>query len=319
MSAAARKVAGELLAEGRLDVDLAKIVITYTTPIRARAAHLPPLEPPGIIRDLALLAKIAEERRAEAPVDVEPADRPDIDPDTIVDPDTRDTFLRRRDAMAEILGGTPVAEAARNHGLEARRMQQLAVAYGKHGERALLPYAVTGSTVSGLPEPMEELTGQLYRATHRPTIQAIVDDAAIRALAAELGMPRSPTRYQIAKVVERLLRTDQQTRQARAGRKLVPLAVTGRAVTTEFVPGNVCEFDEGTLDVKVLALAGAQTTIRLHIGVLIDVATRYPLSVVVSPKALDQWDLRRAVLRAMLPDDAFRARFGLRRRSPWVA
>ena len=93
--------------------------------------------------------------------------------------------------------------------------------------------------------------------------------------------------------------------------------MTGRAASTEFVPGLRVEFDEATLDVKVLALAGTSTTIRLHIGLLIDVATRYPLSVVLSPKALDQWDFRRALLRALLPDDDFRARFGIERPSPW--
>jgi Mu transposase, C-terminal len=310
--AAALKVAGDLLAEGRLELDLTTTVLTFATRLRARDALRPPLEPPGIIRDLERLAALAE-RAAAAPADTAPADRPDIDPDTIEDPVQRDEFLRRRAAMVDVLGGDAAAAAARRHGLDPRRVQQLVKAHRVHGDRALLPYGRAGSPTSGPPAEVDAKIGELYRKAERPTIAAIVDDASLHALAKRLGR-RSPTRYEVDKVVRRLLRTDQATRQARAGRRLVPLTVSGRAVTTEFVPGSVTEFDECTLDAKVLALQGAQTTIRLHIGVLIDVATRHPLSVVVSPKALDQWDLRRAVLRALLPDDDLRARFGIRRR-----
>lgn len=315
--AAARKAAGDLLEEGRLDVDLARTVITFSTKIGALPAG-GRLEPPGIIRDLSVLAAMAQSADpSKLPEDTEAADRPDIDADTIVDPGMRAEFLARRAAIADILGGMTAAAAARRHSLETRRMQQLAVAYRSHGERALLPYAVTSSPESGLPKEVQDRIGALYRRSRRPSIAAILDDRGLRLLAAEKGMRMSPTRYQVTKVVNRLLASDQKTREARAGRKLVPLTVTGRAVTTEYVPGTRVEFDEATLDVKVLALAGLSTTIRLHIGLLIDVATRYPLAVVVSPKALDQWDLRRALLRALLPDDDFRARFGIRRPSPW--
>lgn len=315
--AAARKAAGDLLEEGRLDVELARTVITFTTKIGARQEG-DRVEPPGIVRDLSVLAAMAEAADPSSlPEDTDPADRPDIDADTIIDPGMRSEFLARRSAMADILGGMPAAAAARRHDLEPRRTQQLAVAYRKHGERALLPYGVTASPESSMPEEVQDRIGALYRKSRRPSIAAIVDDKGLRLLAADKGMRMSPTRYQVTKVVNKLLASDQKTREARAGRKLVPLTVTGRAVTTEYVPGTRVEFDEATLDVKVLALAGLSTTIRLHIGLLIDVATRYPLSVVVSPKALDQWDLRRALLRALLPDDDFRARFGIRRPSPW--
>ena len=35
------------------------------------------------------------------------------------------------------------------------------------------------------------------------------------------------------------------------------------------------------------------------------------------PKALDQWDLRRAVLRALLPSGELRRRYGIRTDAPW--
>ena len=121
----------------------------------------------------------------------------------------RDEFLRRRAAMADILGGMPAAKAARRHGLDPRRVQQLAVKYRSHGERALLPYGITSSPESDLPEVVRDKIGDLYRKSERPTIAAIVDDRGLRSLAAKHGMRLSPTRYQVTKVVNALQQADQ--------------------------------------------------------------------------------------------------------------
>lgn len=318
--AAAGKVIGDLLAKGRLDVDLAETVIAMGTPIRRRPDHLPPLEPPGIIRDLDQLRALAAAHKDGSGRDLEePADRPDVDEDAIVDPRTRQEFLARRAAVGEKLAtGISAAEAAHRHGIDVRRFQQLWNAYQKEGEAALLRYASRTSSGRGVPREMVRKIAELHSGTDRPSVQAIVDNEDIHLLAQTLGMKRSPTWYQINRIVLELESTDETVRLARAGRKLEPLTVTGSAVTTEQVPGFVCEFDEHVMDVKVQALGGSETTLRLHIGLLIDVATRYPLSVVMAPKALDQWDVRRAVLRAMLPDAELRDRFGITGESPWA-
>ncbi len=317
--AAARKVMGDLLAEGRLDLDLATVVPTLATMVRARPRDRGILEPPGVVRDPEELVRLAAERgRTDLPEDGEAEPKPDVDPESIEDPEARDEFERRRAAMRAILEGATAAAAARANGLEERRAQQLWNAYDQHGARALVPYATRRASCRTMPPPVVSAIEEVYARPERPSLEAVVDHPAVRQAAIDAGMRRTPSRYQVSKAVGDLLRRDQKAREARAGRKLVPLALSGRAVTAEQVPGLVCEFDEATLDVKVQALSGGRTTVRMHIGVLIDVATRYPLSVVVSPKALDQWDLRRAVIRAMLDDSALRLEHGIREDSPWA-
>jgi hypothetical protein len=316
--AAAGKVIGDWLAEGRLGVDLAVTVINMGTPIWRIPPNEPRVEPPGIIRDLERLRELSEARPADGSTTPGQDERHDVDADSIDDPALRDEFLRRRAAVTEMLGGASnAADVARRHGLEVRRFQQLWRAFLRVGEPALKPYASRSTPELSLPKAIVDKIGELHTQTLRPSVQGIVDSPELHAVALELGLRRSPTWYQVNRVVMRLQSTDEDARKARAGRRLEPLAVTGRAVTTELVPGAVCEFDEHTVDVKVLAVAGSPTTIRLHIGLLIDVATRYPLSVVMAPKALDQWDVRRAILRALLPDTDLRRRFDLRSASPW--
>jgi len=306
VEAAAYRVAGDLLAAGRLDVALDRIVFTLDTRVRARPVGSPPAVPPGLISDLGDLVRLAD--AAGGPTDdrdpIEDLDAEDrvIDLDAISDPRTRDLVVRRRAAIrAHALEGVSVAAAARRHGLSPRRLQQLVDAQRTTGEASLVPYATYQRAKSCLPVAMQDLVVRLYAGTERPTIRAIVEDARVHELARRLEMTRTPSAGQVRRVLDDRQAGDHDIRKRRAGKRLVPLGVRGRAATTEGRPAFACELDEATMDVKVVALAGSSVTIRLHLGAIVCVATRSVLSFVVAPKALDQWDYRRLLLRAVQP------------------
>jgi transposase InsO family protein len=308
VEAAAFKVAGDLLAEGRLDVALESAVFSRSTRVSVVAEALPPNLPPGIVTDLEDLVRIAGKLGGPISSPEPLADKPklsSIDPGSIADQRTRDEFLRRRAAIvATVRDGVSTAQAARDYGLEVRRFQQLKVAFGVAGEAALLPHATYERPKFSLPDDVAKLIEQLHVRSERLGPTAIAEHRDLHALSRKLGLPRTPSVRQVRGVIRQLEKTSQAAREARAGRALVPSSVAGRSIDVEMRPGFLCELDEATMDVKAVALAGAPATIRLHLGAIVCVGTRMPLSMVVSPKALDQWDYRRLLLRAIVAKEA---------------
>lgn len=138
---------------------------------------------------------------------------------------------------------------------------------------------------------MVGLIRKLYSGTTRPTATAIAESLEVRRLTDDLKLDRTPSRR-------------------------LPFIVRGRSADVESRPGYLVELDEETFDVLAVTDEKDEVTVRLHVGVLICVGTRNILAAVVSPKALDQWDLRRLLLRAMLPKDALKKRFGFKNSWP---
>jgi hypothetical protein len=317
VQAAAGRVLGDLLAAGRLDAPLERVPFTLQTPARAIRPGAALRTPPGVIESLDALIAAAEERGGPLAFAEQEA-LPDptlaqVDPDVVASGAERELVRQRQrayDAVRE--RGLSGAQAAREFGLPARDFQRRLTRSRKIGELAFVRY---GARVAGpppdQPDQMVRLIRRLYMAPHRPSITAIVESREVHELAAQLGLSPTPSRYQVTKVVRALEQADHKVRQRRAGKALLPLTLYGRTHTTERRPAYVAEFDEATVDMFALALHGEEVTVRIHIGLLVCEATREPLAVVVSPKALDQWDVRRLILRAILPKDQLRARYGL--------
>jgi transposase len=322
VEAAAFKVAGDLLAVGRLDAALESVVFTRTTRVGVLSESSPQQLPPGIITDLDELVRLAYEMGGPRTSAVEPSEQVEesclIDPDAIPNRARREEFLRRRKAIvAVVVGGIPAAQAAREAGLGIRRFQQLRLAYEAKGEAALLAHATYRRAKTALPKAMLELIERLYTKTERLGATAVSEHHEIHDLSRSLKLPRTPSVRQVRAVIRELERTKQSVREARAGRLLVPLSVTGRSIDVEMRPGFLCELDEATMDVLVVPIKGTKITIRLHMGAIICAGTRVPLSIVVSPKALDQWDYRRLLLRAIVSKDELARWAGCKK--PWAA
>jgi hypothetical protein len=327
IEAAAFTVAGQLFCEGRLAGPISEETLSLATTLGAVPAARPPVEPPGIIRDLEELVRVAGElggpiepgAEAEDDGDTKTVDidAADVDPDRL-SPRQREAYLRVLEAIREYdeCGGGAAA-VARRHGLEERSFQRAIKARAKYGIRSLVPYGrARGGGGSRLDSRMVALIEDLYVGPERLSIAAIVEHAKVRRLADDLDMERSPGRFAVAKVIERLMRREHKARSARAGKDSLPPAMYGRSIPTNGPAGLYTEVDEAWVDVVALAFDGEEVTVRLHIGVLICIATRTLLAVVISPKTLDQWDYRRLLLRAFLPKDQLAKRHGIKTEWP---
>lgn len=331
VEAAGFKVAGCLLREGRLDAPIGRQTFALATRFRALGPEASPIAPPGIIRSVEELIRIADELGGPIIDDLEPEEPavlPDraarqaaampaaIDADALP-PDVREAYLKVMAAVSEQLeyGGSAAARA-RRHGLDVKDFQRAVRRFTRLGPAALVRHATMryprGSYV---PERIVARIIELHTGSERLSAQAIVEHPDVHRLAVELGLKRAPGISAVQGVLRRSEQQDHRVRQARAGRALLPATMFGRSIPTNGPAAMVTELDEDFVDLLVLALNGTKVTIRLHMGILICIATRTVLAVVVSPKALDQWDYRRLLLRAFLPKDESRKRH--RVRSAW--
>jgi hypothetical protein len=318
--AAAWAAAGDLARAARLlKPGLDEEPLSLDSRIRATRPGTPLVLPSGLITDLDELVALADELGG-------PTSAPDeddverlslagsvIDPAAIPDAAERDRFERRLAAAhAHEIEGVPLAAAARRFGLPVRGFQRLYARSLEHGQAAFYAHASYGRPYTTLPEQMVGLIRKLYSGTTRPTATAVAESLDFRRLTEDLELDRTPSRRQVSAVITHLMATDHKVRQARAGRKHLPFIVRGRSADVESRPAFLVELDEETFDVLAVTDEKDEVTVRLHVGVLICVGTRNILAAIVSPKSLDQWDLRRLLLRAMLPKDALKAHFGLK-------
>ena len=200
--AAAYRVAGDLLAAGRLDIPLDRVVFTLDTRIKALAVDAAPILPPGVITSIDELTRLADEMGGPTEdrtpdVELDPTEQI-LDLDAIVDARTRDLVARRRAAIARVdVEGASAAAAAREFGLGVRRLQQVLAAYRIHGEAAFYPHASYTRPDLTLPDEMLALIRRLYAGTICPSVTDIKEDVRVHELAAGLGLRRTPSEGQI--------------------------------------------------------------------------------------------------------------------------
>ncbi|MBV9894776.1 MAG: hypothetical protein JO020_11450 [Chloroflexi bacterium] len=102
-----------------------------------------------------------------------------------------------------------------------------------------------------------------------------------------------------------LERTDSAVRAKRSGLRGIPRGLTSveSLISSVKVPGLICQVDEHLWDGRFVGHNGTIIRGRIHIGVLVCVATGAILGAVTSAHALSEWDYMRLLKQAMEPKD----------------
>jgi hypothetical protein len=153
----------------------------------------------------------------------------------------------------------------------------------------------------------------LYLQPYRPTVTAICEDIRVKELALSLSEPENtsisvPTYHQVYGFVKSI-EEELPVQQARSGLSHAPRA---RMSPQSFVlsipyPAHICQVDEHTMDLLVVASDGTVLTRRVHAAVLICVKTAAILGAVLALDALREEDYLRLVKMAVEPKDRITA------------
>ena len=302
---AVMKAAGDALAAGRLKVDLRRTEVDLDTPLRVLPRGATLILPPPLLDDV--------------PADA--AEPSDIDPDptaAYIRPDALPIELaaqlvqRKADMQAMEEGRLNVAEVALRWGVGVRRVQQIKQRYDRLGDPALLPYLTTPSRrgLSTLDPRIKRFVKRRLMGDPRRTALDLVQDPELAKLCDTHGL-RLPTRRRVARYMQGELST-QVTLPGRTRRsRSLPVHEKVTGFTANYRrPGFIVEADEAIGNLAAQLVAGTPLTDRIHEMRLNDVATKAPLSLVVSPRTVDAGDLRRVLYRAARPKDALVAAAG---------
>jgi hypothetical protein len=176
------------------------------------------------------------------------------------------------------------------------------------GQIACVPHATYHRDRALRPE-FRELLRQLYTDPIRPTLTAVYEDVRLRQLADQLGEREGtrvapPTYRQVRSFLGEIAR-ETAVSDARSGLTHLP---PERRSSASFVlsipyPAAICQIDEHTLDLLVVAADGAVLTRRAHAAVLICVKTAAILGAVLALDTLREEDYMRLVKQALEPKD----------------
>jgi hypothetical protein len=314
VEAAVWKMAGDAAAEGRLLVDLTEVELSLSTPLALLKPSTSPILPYPLPSSL--------EKAEQGETEVQPAIGDDgdaaIEPqsaipgptfdDSSLGEEERKQFNNNLSAVQAVLAGGSLREVAKEKGMALGTLSRLVKRAREFGQIACVPYGVYHRERSLRPE-FQDLIRKLYTQAIRPSIQAIYEDHRLKALAKKLtkreGKPvKTPSYWQVYYFIQSISK-EPSVAEARSGLKHPQREPQSPYSYALSIPSAalVCQVDEHTIDLKIVAQDGSPITGQVHGAVLVCVKTGAILAGVLSLDSLKEEDYMRLIKQAMEPKD----------------
>jgi hypothetical protein len=327
VEAAMWKLAGDAAAEGRLFVDLTAVELSRSTPLVLLGPGTSPILPDPLPSSL---EEAEDENRESVTIHSESDDilkdqgvipGPTFDASTLEKEEDRVRFLRNLSAVTTVLTGGKVQSVAKEHKMAPSTLCYFVKRAQELGQIACVP---NGSyhRERALRAEFQQLIRKLYAQPLRPTVMAVYEDVRLKQLAEELSKREgtvvfSPTYWQVWKFLKAISH-EVSVSQVRSGLKHPPRE---RMSPLSFVlsiayPAFICQVDEHTLDVLVVAADGTPITRRVHGAAMICVKTGAILGAVLSLDSLKEEDYMRLLKVSLEPKDRITALYECKHRWP---
>jgi len=189
--------------------------------------------------------------------------------------------------------------------MQPSQVQYLVRRVLKHGQRAWIPHAVYQAQLqTNLNPEVQDCIRSLYGRAIRLGPTAIWESPELECVWQKLGIAE-PSYWQIYRYCKHLEATDPAIQSKRAGSLSIPRGLTSLEsfIGSVRAPGLVCQVDEHLWDGRFVGRNGKLIRGRVHIGVLVCVATGAVLSTVTSVRTLTERDYMRLLKQAMEPKD----------------
>lgn len=316
--AAVWKRCGDAAARGQLLVDLASVSLTKLTPLICLDSSSPPILPEPLPSELSNPEEISKNEVEEEPQEENRLSGA-FDDSTLSGPE-RERFLRNLRAVEDVLAGSTVIAAAREHQIARSTLSRMVQRTRKYGVLACIPHA-TYHRERALHPAFQEVIRRLYVLPTKLSFTAITEHADIKRVAKRLyedtgeAIPL-PSYHQVRAYVKML----QQEPQARRLREQAQGSLRTRQSPRSFAlsipaPAQLAQVDEHSMELYVVTPDGIAVTRRIHAAVLICVKTASIMGAVLALGPLSEEDYMRLVKQALEPKDRLVLQSGCQ--NPW--
>ena len=326
VEAAVWKLVGDAAASGRLLVDLTEVELARGTPLALLEPGSPPILPdplPSSLEEVAFDSP-SPESSSEGDLALDPRvgiPGPTFDASVLATTEEQILFNRNLAAVTAVLAGMGVGKVAHAYDMGRSTLSRLVRRTKELGQIACVPHGTYHRERALHPE-LQQLIRKLYTQPIRPSVMAVYQDVQLKQLALELSEREhqqiaSPTYKQVWKFLKAIAH-ETPVKEARSGLKHFPHE---RMSPKSFVlsiasPALVCQVDEHTMDLLVVAPDGTVITSRVHGAVLICVKTAAILGAVLSLDSLKEEDYMRLVKMSLEPKDRITALYECHHRWP---
>lgn len=315
VEAAVWKLVGDAAATGHLLVDLTEVVVDRSTPLVLLAPSAAPLLPDPLPNNLSAPSEAADALPdTELPSDDElliqapPLPGPTFDPSVLESETARAQFTRNLTAVTAVLAGMGLRAAAERHDLAPSTLSRLVHRAKQFGQKACLPYGTYQRDRALRPE-FQELLRKLYVTPLRPTVTAVYEDVRLKQLAEALSAQKGtvvclPTYRQVWCYLTAIAH-EASVSVTRSGLKHPPRERVSPAsfVLSITAPALICQVDEHTVDLLVVASDGTVMSQQAHAAVLICVKTAAILGAVLALDHLKEEDYMRLIKQSLEPKE----------------
>src|SRR5947209_6464586 len=326
VEAAVWKLVGEAAASGRLLVDLTEVELSRGTPLALLEPGSPPILPdplPSSLEDVTFDSP-SPESSSEGDLVLDPRigiPGPTFDASVLATTQEQVRFNRNLAAVTAVLAGMGVSKVAHAYDMGTSTLSRLVRRTKALGQIACVPHGTYHRERALHPE-LQQLIRKLYTQPIRPSVMAVYEDVQLKQLARELSEREhqqipAPTYKQVWKFLKAIAH-EVPLGEARSGLKHFPHE---RMSPKSFVlsiasPALVCQVDEHTMDLLVVAPDGTVITQRIHGAVLICVKTAAILGAVLSLDSLREEDYMRLVKMTIEPKDRITTLYDCHHRWP---
>lgn len=315
VEAAVWKLVGDAAAAGYLLVDLTEVVVDRSTPLVLLAPSAAPILPDPLPTTLSALPEASDEppdtellSDDELLMQAPPLPGPTFDPSVLESDSTRAQFARNLTAVTDVLAGMGLRTAAERHDLAPSTLSRLVQRAKQFGQKACLPYGTYRRDRALRPE-FQELLRKLYVTPLRPTMTAVYEDVRLKQLAEALSAQEGtlvclPTYRQVWSYLTAIAH-EASVSAARAGLKHPPRERLSPAsfVLSITAPALICQVDEHTVDLLVVAPDGTVMSQQAHAAVLICVKTAAIVGAVLALDHLKEEDYMRLIKQSLEPKE----------------
>ena len=312
VEAAVWKIVGDAAAEGRLLVNLTEVELSLSAPLALLAPTAPPILPDPLPSSLELEKKDEQPHPtndgSDAPLEVGSViPGPTIDTSNMEE-DERKKFENKLTAATRVLSGELLRRVAKDCSMAPSTLSRLVKRVAELGQIACVSNGEYHRELLLHPE-IQELIRKLYTQPLRPTIKAIQESIELKDLVDKLTERSGKTVFvpsyrQVTYYIESIS-NEKEVIKARSGLKHPP---RDRTSPISFIlsipfPAEVCQVDEHTMDMFIVAQDGTPITRRIHGVVMVCVKTGAILAGVLSLDSLKEEDYMRLVKQAMEKKD----------------
>ncbi len=325
VEAAVWKIVGDAAAEGHLLVNLTEVELSLSV----RLALLDPTAPPILPEPLPSSLETDDQDGQSSPIHDEcdaPLKVEIVIPGPTIDTshmkeEERKAFENKLHAATRVLSGEKLRLIAEDCTLAPSTLSRLTKRVAELGQIACISHGEYHRERQ-LHSEFQELIRKLYTQSLRPTVRAIQESIEIKDLAEKLTKLNKvpvlvPSYRQVAYYIWSIS-NEKEVTEARSGLKHLP---RDRKSPISFIlsipfPAQICQVDEHTIDLFIVAHDGTPITRRVHAAVLVCVKTGAIRGGVLSLDSLKEEDYMRLIKQVMEKKDDLVKRYNCKHSWP---